>query len=150
MCRNKTATRSYQPLKRILVRGSFSFIDLVVKRIRLISPPATSYLLFFHSKLWSRFSFTRVVVQNLFNHLLTLKWNFEFKWCEIKISCSFSWNNMKDMSMRFIVEVCLTHSNQKFWNLEIIQWTIQFWGLTFWLCSILSRFFTIVENIYRM
>jgi hypothetical protein len=39
-CQNKTAKKSYEPLLRILVRGSFSFVDLVEKIIRLISPPS--------------------------------------------------------------------------------------------------------------
>ncbi len=40
MCWEETAKKSYKPLMRILDRGSFSFIDLIEKRIRLVSPPS--------------------------------------------------------------------------------------------------------------
>ncbi len=70
--RNKTAKKSNDPVTRILVRGLFNFIDPIEKeKSDSYLPQATLYLLFFDSKPWSRISFTRLVVQNLSNHLFT-------------------------------------------------------------------------------
>jgi hypothetical protein len=114
--------KSYIPLLRILARNSFSCVDLIEKRIQLIFPPSYFISLCFHRKPWPTFSFTRLVVQNLSNHLLLLpiKWDFALKQCEIKISYLFSWKNMKDMSIRFSVKVHITGLNKKFWNLKIV------------------------------
>jgi hypothetical protein len=50
MCQYDTIKKSFEPLTRILIRGSFSFIDLIEKRKGLISPPTYFISIVFHSK----------------------------------------------------------------------------------------------------
>ncbi len=138
----KLQIKSNDPLMRILVRGLFNFIDLIEKRNQTyISPELLHTCCFFHSKPWSRFSFSRLVVQNLSNHFFTSsQLNEILNLNDGKLR--FSWLNMSNMSMRFFIKVCLTCLNWKFWNLKIINLITEFWNWTILLCSVLSRFRT--------
>ncbi len=100
------------PLTRIIVKSLFSFVYLVIKINQTLISPKLLHIYCFLSKPWSWFSSTRLVVQNMSNHLLaTYQPNEIFNLSDVKSRFSIHFSEQKwtkcqqDSALKFVYTV---------------------------------------------